>query len=125
MFAALILLEENIDNFTESIHGALVDTASEVLGKARKKKKPWMTNDILDLCDRRRSLKNRRQEGPLAIQNNSQVNQAIRRKMKQAKENRITDRCKEIYSGIRTGNSRTAFNTLKLLNQRPKKRRRT
>ena len=43
-FAALNLLEENIENLTESIHGALVDNSSEVLGKARKKKKSWMTN---------------------------------------------------------------------------------
>ena len=89
-FAALNLLEENIDSLTENIHGALVDTASEVLGKARKKNKPWMTNDILDLCDRKRSLKKGRKEGPLAMQNYSQVNQAIRRKMKQVKENWIT-----------------------------------
>ena len=30
-------------------HRALIDIASEVLGKARKKKKPWVTSDILDL----------------------------------------------------------------------------
>ena len=53
--AALNLLEENINNITENVHGALVDTASEVPGKARKKKKkPRMTNDSLDLCDRRK-----------------------------------------------------------------------
>ena len=115
-FAALNLLGENIANPTENIHGALVDTASEVLGKARKKEKPCMTNDILDLRDRR-SLKKRRQGGPLAIQNYSQVNQAIRRKMKQTKENWISDRCQEIDCGIRTENSKTAFNTLKLLTQ--------
>ena len=54
IFAALNLLEENIDNLPEYVHGALVDTASEVLGKARRKKKPWITNDILDLCARRK-----------------------------------------------------------------------
>ena len=85
------MLEEDIDNLTKNIHEALVDTASEVLGKAIKKKKPWMTNDILDLCERRRSLKKRRKEGPLATQNYSQVNQVIRRKMKEAKENWITN----------------------------------
>ena len=76
-FAALNLLEENIDNLTENIHGALVDTASEVLGKARKKKKPWVINDILDLSDRRRSLKKRRKYGPLAY---SQANKVVRKK---------------------------------------------
>ena len=92
-FAALNLLEENIDNLTENIHGTLVNTASEVHDKARKKKKPWMTNVIQDLCDTRRILKKRRKEGPFTVHNYSQVSQVIRRKMKQAKENRITDRC--------------------------------
>ena len=42
-FAALNPLQENIDNLTESIHGAFVDTASEVIGNtARKKKKSWI-----------------------------------------------------------------------------------
>ena len=77
-----------------------------------------MSNDNLDLCDRSRSLKNRRQEGPVAIQNYSKVNQAIRGKLKQAKENWISDRCQEIDYGITTGNSKAAFNTLKLLAQR-------
>ena len=75
-FVALNLLEENREN----IHGALVNTASEVLGKARKKK-PWMTNDILHLCDRRRRLKKRINEDHLAMQNHSQVNEVIRRKL--------------------------------------------
>ena len=38
--------------------------------------------------------------------------------MKLAKENWIADRCQETDRGIRTGNSKTAFNTLKLLTQR-------
>ena len=54
-FAALNPLEENIDNLTENIHGAFVDKAPEVLENVRKKKNPWMTNDILDLCGRRRN----------------------------------------------------------------------
>ena len=75
-FAAFNLLEENIDTLTKSIHGALVDTASKVLGKSRKRKKRWMTDDVLDQCDRR-SLKKIRQNGPVAMQKNSEVNQEI------------------------------------------------
>ena len=48
-FAAFNLLEENIDYRTKNIHEALIDTVSEVLGKARKNKKPpWMTSDTLE-----------------------------------------------------------------------------
>ena len=56
-FAALTLLEENIDSLTESVKEVLHETAAEVLGKRRKKSKQWITNDILDLCDERRELK--------------------------------------------------------------------
>ena len=75
--------------------------------------------DILDQCDMGRSLEKRRKDGPVAIQKYSEVNQEIRRKkMKQAKENFITDGCQEIDTGIRTGHSKAAFDTLKLLTQR-------
>ena len=67
-FAVLNFLKENIDNLAENIHGALDNTASEVLGQARKKNL-WMTNDVLDLCDRRMRLKKRRKGGQLAMQN--------------------------------------------------------
>ena len=36
---------------------SLVSTADEVLGKQRKKIQPWVTNEVLDLCDQRRVLK--------------------------------------------------------------------
>ena len=45
------------DNLTENFHGAFVNTSSELLGKARRKKKPWITDDILDLFDKRRNFK--------------------------------------------------------------------
>ena len=41
---------------------AVTDTASEILGKHRQKKKPWNTAEILDLCDKRRKLRKKRFE---------------------------------------------------------------
>ena len=38
------------------------DAASEILGKERRRKKPWVTKDVLDLCDERRDLKKKRYE---------------------------------------------------------------
>ena len=92
-----------------------IDTASEVLGNTRKNKKPWMTNDILDLCDRRRSFKKRTKNGPVPMQKYSEVNQEIRRRMKQATDTGSQTDVKKFDSGIRTENSKAAFSTLKLL----------
>ena len=36
---------------------AVTETASEILGKHRQKRKPWITAEILDLCDKRRELR--------------------------------------------------------------------
>ena len=58
-----------------------------------------MTSDILDLryyVTEEGASRKEEKKGPLAMQNYSRVNQVIRRKMKQAKEKWITDRCKEI-----------------------------
>ena len=39
---------------------AVTETANEILGKHRRIKKPWVTSDILDLCDKRRELKKKK-----------------------------------------------------------------
>ena len=36
---------------------AISNTATKVLGKCQSKNKPWITNDIIALCDERRKLK--------------------------------------------------------------------
>ena len=41
---------------------AVTDAASEILGKERRRKKPWVTKDVLDLCDERRDLKKKQYE---------------------------------------------------------------
>ena len=35
---------------------AVTDAACEILGKERRRKKPWATRSVLGLCDERRNL---------------------------------------------------------------------
>ena len=49
--------ENDITETCSIIKKAILLTADKVIGKYRKKKQPWITNDILDLCDDRRKLK--------------------------------------------------------------------
>ena len=53
---------------------AITDAASEILGKERRRKKPWVTKDVLDLCDERRDLKKKwyEAEGAKRIQGSKQ-----------------------------------------------------
>ena len=51
-----------MDTMITTYNTAVTDAASEVLGKERRRKKPWVTKDVLDLCDERRDLKKKRYE---------------------------------------------------------------
>ena len=56
-FAALCILDSDIDTLANNLKEGLFSTAEEVLGRQRKKIQPWVTNVFLDLCDQRRQLK--------------------------------------------------------------------
>ena len=52
----------DMDTMISTYNTAVTDAASEILGKVRSKKKPWVTKDVIDLCDERRDLKKKRYE---------------------------------------------------------------
>ncbi|WP_419585454.1 hypothetical protein, partial [Thiolapillus sp.] len=49
--------DTDIDSMINTFSTAVTEAASEILGKHRQKKKPWITAEILDLCDKRRELR--------------------------------------------------------------------
>ena len=76
-----------------------------ILGKHRqKKKKTWITADILDLCDKRRELRKKRFE-PEGSEKYKEVNKNIKRCTKTAKENWIGEQCSESEENLRKNNS--------------------
>ena len=56
-FAPLTIMNNEHTDLDSIIPTAVIETAGEILGKHRQKKKPWVTAEIPDLCDRRRELK--------------------------------------------------------------------
>ena len=64
-FAPLIGLSDEdmvIDTMITTYNTAVPDAASEIFGKERRRKKPSVAKDVLDLCDVRRDLKKKRYE---------------------------------------------------------------
>ena len=41
------------DSMIITFNATATETASEILGKHRQKEKPWVTAEILDLCEKR------------------------------------------------------------------------
>ena len=55
-FAALTTIDDDVEILANSIKEVLTSAAEETLGRSRTKKQPWMTNEALELCDKRREL---------------------------------------------------------------------
>ena len=56
-FASVTIMNNegaDMDSMITTFNTAVTETASEILGKHCQKEKPWVTADILDLCDKRR-----------------------------------------------------------------------
>ena len=97
MWLALIGLSDedmDMDTMITTYNTAVTDAASEILGKERRRKKPWVTKDVLDLCDERRDLKKRYEaEGAKEYR---EANRRIQKAVKKAKEDWIGAQCEEI-----------------------------
>ena len=80
-----IMYNEDTDMGTiiTTVNTTVTETASEILGKHRQKKKPWVTAEILDLCDKRRELRKKRFE-PEGSENYKEVKNNIKRCVKRA-----------------------------------------
>ena len=72
---------------------AVAETTSGILGRHHRKKNPWVTAEILDLCDKRRGLRKKICE-PEGFEKYEEVNNNIKRCMKKAKENWIGEQCR-------------------------------
>ena len=97
-FAPLIgLSDEDMDSDTmiTTYNTAVTDAASEILGKERRRKKPWITKDFLDLCDERRDLKKKRYEAEGAKEHREACRR-IQKAEKKAKEDWIGAQWEEI-----------------------------
>ena len=55
-FEALCVFDNDVDTLANSLKEVLVTTATGVLGRQKTKIQPWVTNEVLDLCDQRQQL---------------------------------------------------------------------
>ena len=87
-FAPLTIMNNegtDMDSMISIFNTAVTETASEILGKHCQKKKPWVTAEILDLCNKKKKLRKKRFE-PGGSEKYKEVNNNIKKCMKKAKE---------------------------------------
>ena len=52
--------DTDMDTMITIFNTAVTETASEILGRHLQKKNPWVTAEILDLCDKRKKLRKKK-----------------------------------------------------------------
>ena len=116
-FAPLTIMsneDTDIYSMINTFNTAVTETASEILSKHRQKEKPWITAEILNLCDKRRELRKKRFE-PEGPEKYKEGHNNIKRCMKKAKETWIGEQCSEIEQNLRKNNSKRAYQMVKNL----------
>ena len=115
-FAPLTIMsneDTDIDSMITTFNTAVTETAGEILDKHRQKKKPWITAEILDMCDKRRELRKKRFE-PEGSEKYKEVNNNIKRCMKKAlKKTWIEEQCSEAEENLRKNKSKRAYQLVK------------
>ena len=113
--AALIILDADgtdMDTLINTFNTTVTNTASEILGKHRPVKKPWVTADLLDLCDKRRELKKKNKDAE-GLRQYRAANQEIKKGMKKAKMNWIEEQCQDIEDNMKKNNSKKTYQLVK------------
>ena len=116
-FAPLIGLRDkdtDIVTMITTYNTEVTDAASEILGKERRRKKPWVTKNFLDLCDERRDLKTKRYEAEGAKEYR-EANKIIQKAVKKAKGDWIGAQYQEIEFCLNKNNSKRAYQLVKYL----------
>ena len=112
-FASLIgLSDKDMDIDTTTYNTAVTNAASEILGMERRRKKPWVTKDVLDICDERRDFKKKRYEAEGAKEYR-EANRRIKKAVKKANENWIGAQCEGIETCLNKNNSKRAYQLVK------------
>ena len=116
-FAPLLALESQdteIDALINSFNTALTETDNSILGKHRPAKKPWVTDNILKLCDKRRELKQKKNTTGCA-KLYRETNQQVKKGMRKTKETWIEEQCQSIEENLQKNNSKKAYQLVKEL----------
>ena len=98
----------DIDTMITTYNTAVTDAASEILGKEHRRKKPWVTKDVLDLCDEGRYLKKKPYEAEGA-KKYREANRRIQKAVKEAEEDWIGAQCEEIETCLNKINSNISW----------------
>src|SRR3984885_5551804 len=99
-----------VEELWREVKNAYTETAQQILGhEKRKKNKPWISKEILELSDKRSKLRKIKTNSEGDMQKYREITKEIKKKAKKCKETWIEERCTEIENNPVTMNTGKLF----------------
>ncbi|XP_072019722.1 uncharacterized protein [Amphiura filiformis] len=111
--------ESTPEELWQNIKKAVTETAQGTLPRCKRKKKPWLTEEVFKLADQRRKvkangLKNKDQRGEYR-----ELNRKIQQQIRRDKTSFITKKCAEVEKDSVSGNTKDMYKNIKALTSKP------
>lgn len=110
-FAPLLTMPD-LEDVVEGFNEVMVETAHSILGKKRKINKPWISAEVLDMCDERRKLKGRRRESADMLRKYNDKNREVKARIRHDKGEWVKKQCESIESDMQHHRHHQAYQTV-------------
>ena len=116
-FNVLLEQQQSIEEMWKNTKEILCEAAEEVLGfKESEARKPWISQEVLDLSDRRKWLKKEKANGDRQIQlAYNKLTKEIHQKARQCKEEWLRNQCIEIQQASQEHATSKVYQKIKLI----------
>ena len=117
----LQMMDIGIDDLWTETKKAVLETAESVLGKQRKTKQPYVTEEILDMCDEKRMLKPVRHKEEGKKKEYNRLKHQIEKKCRQEEVRQLEEKCKQCEESFLRKDSKTVYKTIKSITKKRNK----
>ncbi|CAF4143408.1 unnamed protein product, partial [Rotaria magnacalcarata] len=105
----------NLDEHAAQIEKAVKEALQATVTLKKTPKKPWISDQTLDLADKKRKAKQIKHLSADNIKEYKNLCNKVKKSARQDKDKWIQDQCEEIEKGLQVGNSRNAYRLVKIL----------
>ncbi|CAF5052076.1 unnamed protein product, partial [Rotaria magnacalcarata] len=105
----------SLEEHAKKIEQAIKITVEATVPAKRTTKKPWISEETLKLADEKRRLKQLRNVSLEYTQQYKGLCKKVKRSARQDKEHWIQDQCEQAEKGLNIGNTREAYDLIKML----------
>ncbi|CAF5200883.1 unnamed protein product, partial [Rotaria magnacalcarata] len=99
----------NLDEHAAQIEKAVKEALQATVTLKKTPKKPWISDQTLDLADKKRKAKQIKHLSADNIKEYKNLCNKVKKSARQDKDKWIQDQCEEIEKGLQVGNSRNAY----------------